>query len=243
MKLIIKKLKKDLYFIKIYFVKLFNNFYKTESILESKKKWKHLASKNANYYVLTTFGESLTEEQFLQSGKEDYEKFIKNDALVKEIGPLNSLKVLEIGCGTGRVTEFMAQDFNEVYGIDISEGMIDQAKIRLKEKNNIQLIPTDGIHMPFSDNFFDFVFSFIVFQHMPSKKIIRKNLEEVARVLVSDGLAKIQVRGIPVAKRNWFYGPSFTVDQVQDIVHGLPLNIIKIEGVGSRYLWVWLKKS
>ncbi len=87
----------------------------------------------------------------------------------------------------------------------------------------------------------DLVFSFIVFQHMPSREIIRKNIEEIARVLKSDGIAKIQLRGIPVSKGNWYYGPSFNSADVQDLISGLPLSLLNIEGEGNKYFWVWLK--
>lgn len=224
------------------FVKFLNVFHKQETLEESKKKWKKLGAGNANYFVLTTFGEGITEEQFSKSGVSDFEKLIKNDEVLKEGGSFEKKRILEIGCGTGRITEFMSNHFDEVYGVDISEEMIEKAKERLKHKKNITLTPTDGVHLPFSDDFFDITFSFIVFQHMPDKTTVQKNIEEVFRVLKPGGVAKIQLRGEPVKKGSWFYGPSFTISEVKEMFQSLPVEFLKTEGEGMRYFWIWFKK-
>ena len=228
---------------KVQLRELLNKLKPDESIEESKKKWRQLASKNANYIVLTNFGENISEEQFSAAGEKDYNLLIKDDLFFRELDPLSTRRILEIGCGTGRMTGFIAEDFHEAYGVDIAEEMVEQAKKRLADKTNIHLQATDGMHLPFPGDFFDAVFSFIVFQHMPSKKVVRKNLEEIVRVLKKCGLAKIQLRGRPTVKGEWFYGPSFTISQVKKTIEGLPIQLLKMEGQGSRYFWIWLRKT
>lgn len=216
----------------------------TENITASKNKWNRLAQKNARYYVLTDQGESISEEAFRAAGQKDYEALVKNDALLRErLGDFGSKSVLEIGCGIGRITEFFSYDFAKVCGIDISESMIEKGRQRLSGRHNIRLFATDGVHYPFSEGEFDLVFSFIVFQHMPSKEIIRSNMEEIARVLKPGGIAKIQLRGAPVSKDNWFYGPSFSSGDVRSLLTGLPLRVVQEEGAGERYYWIWLLKG
>lgn len=228
--------------LKSFYKKTLNSFLKKETVLESKKKWRQLAQKNANYYVLSTFGENVTEDQFTKSGENDFENLIKSDVFIKEFEPLNNKRILEIGCGTGRVTEFMANNFAEVYGVDIADEMVEHSKKRLVGKNNVNLFVTDGLSLPFADDFFDIVFSFIVFQHMPDEETVIKNFKEIARILKKKGLAKIQVRGEVVVKGNWFYGPSFSKSQVEEILSVLPVEILRTEGEGSRYFWIWFKK-
>jgi SAM-dependent methyltransferase len=228
---------------KVQLRELLNKLKPDESIKESKKKWRQLAAKNANHIVLTNFGENISEEQFSAAGEKDYNLLIKDDLFFRELDPLSTRRILEIGCGTGRMTEFIAEDFHEAYGVDIAEEMIEQAKKRLADKTNTHLLATDGIHLPFPDDFFDAAFSFIVFQHMPSKKVVRKNLEEIVRVLKKGGLAKIQLRGTPTIKGEWFYGPSFTVNQAKKTIEELPIQLLKNEGQGSRYFWIWFRKT
>jgi ubiquinone/menaquinone biosynthesis C-methylase UbiE len=50
-----------------------------------------------------------------------------------------------------------------------------------KEFPNVTFQATDGANLPLEANSFDFVFSYEVFQHLPSHEVIRQNLTEVAR--------------------------------------------------------------
>jgi ubiquinone/menaquinone biosynthesis C-methylase UbiE len=140
------------------------------------------------------------------------------------------------------MTEFIAQDFQEVYAIDIAEEMIEKARRRISSRENIHLSATDGLHLPFADTCFDAVFSYIVFRHMPDHKTVKSNIEETARVLKKGGLAKIQLRGRPTERGKWFSGSSFTMPQVESMIEGIPLQILKTEGAETRSFWVWFQK-
>lgn len=215
-----------------------------ETIIQSKIKWDALARKNARYYVLTDQGEEISEEVFRAAGKRDYEKLIKNDPFIQQhLNPFSDHSVLEIGVGIGRITEFLAGEFKTVSGVDISTEMISRAKERLFEKQNVTLVATDGEHYPFPNHSMDFVFSTIVFQHMPSVEVIRQNFFEIERVLKSNGIAKIQLRGVPTEKSNWFYGPAFTLNDLPELFKGINLSIFKTEGAGTKYFWVWIEKK
>lgn len=223
-------------------IRLRNAFRGQETIDESKSKWKKLATEHANYYVLSTYGTEVTDEQFTASGSADYEELIANDELLGTLQPFVQRRILEIGCGTGRMTEYIAKSFKEVYAVDIAEEMIERAQERLGAVPTIHLSATNGIHLPFPDNFFDIVFSFIVFQHMPDKQTVQQNIAEVVRVLRPGGRAKIQLRGTPVPKGTWYYGPAITAQEVTAMLAGQPAALIGTEGEGERYFWVWLEK-
>ncbi|MDP3956285.1 MAG: class I SAM-dependent methyltransferase [bacterium] len=225
-------------------IRLGNLVRRSESLSESKKKWNELAKKNARYFVLTNYGENISEDIFSKEGQRDYENHIASDEIIKEKIPDSQIAcALEIGCGIGRTTEFIARDFGDVYGIDISEEMIAAAEERLAGLSNIKFVATDGITIPFPDNMFDLIFSFIVFQHMPNKETVERNINEVARTLKPGGIAKIQLRGVPVSKSNWFYGPAFTEDDVLKLLRNRQLNLIKTEGADKKYFWIWLAKE
>ena len=217
---------------------------RTETITESKDKWNKLAKENARYYVLTDFGAEISEEKFREAGKKDFETLITGDAFLnKHLSPFNNKSALEIGCGIGRITEFLASAFGQVTGADISEAMINEGQKRLQTLRNVRLVATDGKTLPAESDSIDFVFSFIVFQHMPDVQTIRANVAEISRVLKIGGLAKIQLRGLPTSKKNWFYGPSFDMGSVKNLIKGLPLEILKSESENTRYFWVWLSKK
>jgi ubiquinone/menaquinone biosynthesis C-methylase UbiE len=215
----------------------------SESIDDAKSKWNRLAVKNARYYVLTNKGESITEEDFRSAGMADVDThFIKDDLIRNILTDRANVNVLEIGCGIGRLSEFIAPKVEKLFAIDISEEMISQGRKRLNHINNIELYSTDGVSLPLGSDSVEIVFSFIVFQHMPSKEIVRKNMEEISRVLRVGGIAKIQLRGVPVNKNEWYYGPSFTKKDAYKLIRDLPLEIVKLEGVGEKYFWIWFKK-
>ena len=65
--------------------------------------------------------------------------------------------ILDIACGTGIYTRSIAKIATKVFGIDISQRMLEQAK-KLTEKEgltNIYLSKADAEKLPFSDNYFD----------------------------------------------------------------------------------------
>jgi len=224
--------------------KLYNTFVPDESLVSSKSKWNGLAEKNARYFVLSDQGEQIGEEEFRAAGLRDFERYIAQDSLLlKELAPFASRTVLEIGCGLGRISDPLSTHFQDVTGLDISEEMIRRARQRLGERPNLKLLPTNGVDYPVADGSIDFVFSYIVFQHMPSREVIQGNLREVSRVLKRGGIAKIQLRGLPVRKSRWFYGPSITPTLFRQMTKELPVTVLREEGIGEKYYWVTLRRN
>lgn len=104
---------------------------------------------------------------------------------------------LEIGCGIGRLMLPMASVFGLVAGVDVCPKMISLAKEYLSKypKNEGAFFPLicDGSgRLPVFDHFYDFVYSTIVFQHLPDLETVRLYLKETFRVLVPGGVARIQ---------------------------------------------------
>ena len=236
-----KSIKKHLINTRTFFLNLFK---KGEGIDESKMKWNALAQKDAAYYIMTDKSKSASDADFRVSGKQDVQKLFLNDEIVREIiGYDTKAVVLEIGCGTGRLSESIAPHVHTLYAVDISEEMISRARERLPALDNVTFLATDGMSFPLADETVDTVFSYIVFQHMPSVEVIQKNIEGINRILKVGGIAKIQLRGIPTSKDSWFYGPSFNISAVQSLIQGTSLSIVKSEGENQKCFWVWLKKT
>ncbi len=149
--------------------------------------WDKCAKDNAFYYIATDKARWEIDE-FFASGREGVTKLMKD---IKVSG-----RMLEIGCGVGRTTRAFADMFDEVIGVDISSEMIKMARELNKDKPNIYFSVNNGADLSeFPNKHFDFVFSYLVFQHIPSKQIIQSYLNEIARVLKSDEKFKFQVNG------------------------------------------------
>lgn len=212
---------------------------------KSKAEWDGLAEENHRYYIVSKEGRDINDEQFKETGKENYSDLIIDDKLLHEtLGDFSTKKVLDIGCGAGRLTEFFAKDFEHAYGVDISENMVLKARKRLKDVSNVTFVSNDGEHYPFEDNTFDLVFSYIVFQHMPSREVIQENFKEIKRVLKPSGIAKIQIRGgRKVKKGSWYYGPNYTEDEAKKLADNAGLEIVKIGDPSIKRFFLWLKKA
>jgi len=212
----------------------------TKSIKELDETWEKLAKKDPKIYIYSDKGKKVTDEEYRISGKIDYDKYISSDS---SLNLKREHKVLEIGCGNGRMSEYIAENFNIVDCIDISNEYIKQGKERLPYVSNIVWQHVNGITYPYPDEYFDFIFSYTVFQHIKSIEIIRKNFEEITRALKSDGIAKIQLRGKSTAKNEWYSGIAFVSKMMIDkLLKDLNLKLIKNEKGHKDYVWLWLKK-
>jgi ubiquinone/menaquinone biosynthesis C-methylase UbiE len=159
-----------------------------------KNFWDQKARENAMFYIATWRGYEnrdladyfLTKEQAYQYLSEARYEPGGND------------RMLEIGCGNGRMTMGFAQLFQEVHAIDVSGEMIRQAKENLTSFKNVFLYETNGKDLGiFENEKFDFCFSFIVFQHIPSKSTIFNYVKEAGRVLKPGGFLHFQLDGRP----------------------------------------------
>lgn len=73
--------------------------------------------------------------------------------VIKALRPCHPTKIADIATGTGKLAAMLAAKLKaEVYGIDISESMLEVAK---KKYRNIHFICADGETIPFPDNSFD----------------------------------------------------------------------------------------
>lgn len=137
------------------------------------------------------------EEAFCQ-GYWDFAHHILKDDVIPFIGEPFDCKALEIGFGGGRLLNASSRFFNEVYGVDIHEHF-DKVDEFLKKRNagKYQLLKGDGKTLPVEDNSIDFVYSFIVLQHLPTIDILQSYLHEVKRVLKPDRAACLYIGHLP----------------------------------------------
>jgi SAM-dependent methyltransferase len=99
---------------------------------------------------------------------------------------------LDFGCGLGRVSRALAEQFRHVVGVDISRSMIHQAAA-LAPPANCHFLLNDSEGLPFPSDQFDLIYTVLVLQHVPSQASIRKYVAEFARVLRQGGLLVMQL--------------------------------------------------
>ncbi len=102
--------------------------------------------------------------------------------------------ILDIGCGNGRNTKYVAKLGFKTYGIDISKSAIAQLKEILKEDKLEADVRVGSFYkIPYKKATFDYILSMRVFQHNDWKGA-EKSFSEVSRVLKKNGLFLLSVR-------------------------------------------------
>ncbi len=87
-------------------------------------------------------------------------------------------RVLDLGCGWGRISKMLIKFCSEVYGVDIADWPIEETK-RVVPTGNFQTY--DGEHLPFKDKFFGGFITWTVLQHI-HPDLIEKICIELDRV-------------------------------------------------------------
>lgn len=146
--------------------------------------WDARARENARHFIAT--GESRG-VLFELSGCRDTYRMLEDQH--EWLRP--EMRTLEIGCGIGRLVQYFARIFAEAHGIDVSPEMIARGREYLRHVPNAQLHLGDGRTLAdLADESFDFVISYAVFQHIPSKEVLRSYVREAWRVLKPGGRMK-----------------------------------------------------
>jgi ubiquinone/menaquinone biosynthesis C-methylase UbiE len=218
-----------------------------EQLEKMRRDWDARARENARYYVATGRTE-WSDEEFFASG----EKAVADDILTDMINICQgkdpkAMRVLEIGCGAGRITRALANLFGEVHAVDVSSEMIERARLALADKPNAHVYQNNGCDLTVvPPQEFDFAYSNIVFQHIPSREIIETYVREVNRLLRPGALFKFQVQGYvasdPKPDDTW-HGVSFSDEQACAMAQRCNFEPRYRHGAGSQYFWLWFFKN
>jgi ubiquinone/menaquinone biosynthesis C-methylase UbiE len=131
-----------------------------------------------------------TDESFETSGLRD------SSRVTALLTPDGSGRVVEIGCGIGRIVQHVAPHAAEVVGVDISAEMVQQAQARLSHLPTARFLVGNGYDLgDLPDDTYDLVYSYYVLQHMP-KTTVYNYFRETLRVLKPGGAFSFQLPNI-----------------------------------------------
>ena len=141
---------------------------------------KILKKTKANYDELAVAWDRT--RQYLWPGSEEFLKYIKDGD-----------KILDAGCGNGRLVKLFDHVNIDYTGIDNSEELIKIAKNNFPEKS---FFVGDVLKLPFPNGSFTVIFCWAVLHHLPGKKLRKQALLELKRVLKPGGILILM---------NWHY--------------------------------------
>jgi len=227
---------------------------------QMERDWDRRARENARYYVASG-REQWSDEEYYLSGEQNLQQEILTDLEnVCQGKKRERMRVLEIGCGTGRITRALARYFGEVYAVDISAEMVRQARMALREFPNAHVFHNNGRDLSAVQRSglprllgrlglapleFDFAFSYIVFQHIPSYEVIESYVREVHRLLRPGALFKFQVQGYTEeadARDSWL-GVPFSEAEARGMAERCGFEMRYGHGAGTQYYWLWFFKK
>lgn len=136
-------------------------------------------------------GQRWNEDDFFETGKREIEivsSHVQSVGLIPDpTGP-----ALDFGCGVGRLTQAMAEHFEQVHGTDISQGMIDLANTYNQYVSSCQYELNSADLTAYPNDYFTFIYSSIVLQHIPPEAA-KRYITEFMRTLKPSGILVFQI--------------------------------------------------
>lgn len=117
----------------------------------------------------------------------------KEARILRQFGLRDGMRLLEVGCGPGYVTEQLAELIpgGSITAVDAHPSMIAAARARLAQTIHIplSLVETSVVKLPLPDASFDFAYARLLLQHIPHEQALA--LAELRRVLRPGGVLAI----------------------------------------------------
>jgi len=118
---------------------------------------------------------------------------MKMEFILKNLDLSQYALVLDVGCGTGLLFEYLRGKVKLIVGVDISKNILLEAKRKLQGGCEVVLVQADADYLPFPDGIFDVVFAVTLLQNMPSPTATLREMFRVANsqaIILVTGLKK-----------------------------------------------------
>jgi len=143
--------------------------------------------------------------------------------IFKMIGDIENKKILDLGCGTGRLFKGLMRKEADLYGADISQEMLNVAS---KKYSKVKFVKASAYDLPFTDDQFDIVVCAFLIVHLND---LEKAFSEVYRVLKPNGvfiLTNINQRKAPkltlnskeeIVIKSFYHRPEDVIKALEDV--------------------------
>lgn len=163
-------------------------------------------------------------DEFFQTGVDYVARHLSD--IEAELGPFPHRRALDFGCGVGRIAIPLAAKFDKVLGLDISPGMIEEARRNARNSYRLSFALSDD-HLTNAQGTFDFVHSYIVLQHIPVSRgltLIRRLLDKVEVGGVASIHVGLPAQGSRIAQGlNWLRANVPGLNVVANLSRGRPI--------------------
>ncbi|MCW2704238.1 MAG: hypothetical protein JWQ37_2233 [Blastococcus sp.] len=162
-------------------------------------------------------------EEFLALGRQDVDRA---RGILTGLGlPTTWDRVLDFGCGAGRLSQALAEHADEVVGLDVSPPMLETARALDRSDGRCSFVLGEDPDLrAFPDGSFDLVYTERVLQHLP-RPVLENYLAEFVRVLRPGGVAYLHCTTRPMwtpRGMTWRLAPGPLVRWAQRRLLGYP---------------------
>jgi SAM-dependent methyltransferase len=170
---------------------------------ELQKHWNRFGQEDPMWAVLTNpdaRGNRWDPDQFFHSGVAEVQTVLDwiDEQAARDGGKLSRHRVLDFGCGVGRLTQALAEHFDQCDGVDIAPSMVAEAEQRNRHGSRCRYYVNDRPDLSLFDTAsFDLVYSAHVLQHMETR-YSKAFIAEFVRLLRPGGYAMLEVVTEPV---------------------------------------------
>ena len=124
-----------------------------------------------------------------RSQKYDDLKWVFNDQfreiIINLVDPKSTDIMLDLGAGSGAIADFFYSRVKKVVAVDISESMLEKARVLLSDADNVEFILSDGQATGLKDEHFDHIVCRNALHHFTDPV---NGLKEINRMLKPDGV-------------------------------------------------------
>lgn len=123
--------------------------------------------------------------------------------------------VLDVGCGTGLLLDYVSNEVDAIVGLDISRKILLQTKKRARKSPNVHLVLADADNIPLKEDISNHAFALTLIQNTPNPLITLNEIKRVAKenaVIVISGLKK-----------------KFPVEAFKRLLHDAGLDVVALK--------------
>jgi SAM-dependent methyltransferase len=214
------------------------------TLRDVQRNWGAMGRRNPLTAILTTRLNWKVGE-FFETGRREVEGLMRDIAELD--AGLNVGRALDFGCGVGRLTQSLADHYDEVYGVDIAPSMIEKADALNRHGGRCRYVVNGGDNLRmFPDRFFDLIYSNITLQHVKPVHTLNY-VREFLRTLSRRGIMVFHMPSAKTGRKLMDCLPGGAAVLVQRLVlggamemHGVERNVMTgfIQDNGGKVLRV-----
>lgn len=162
---------------------------------------------------------------------------LETDLFLRTADPRPGERVLDAGCGTGRLCRLLADRGLSVVGVDASAAMLDEARRKTGTRADIDLVAADMHSLPFPSRSFDLVYAFTSLEFTAAPETVLRELWRLVRPRGRLVVAALNAHGFWARHRRRTADPESVTARARLYHSGELIALLRRVTGGERVIW------